>query len=310
MAPSDLKSRTTYLEGIKRIRTRQAPLADIVWIILGGISLIGLITLGEISPGISHYLFLLRIPLALIYVLYAPGYLLQVVLFPHQEDLDSIERVGLSLTFSVALVSILALVLNGLPWGLILWSIVLGQTVMILLLMAVAMARGRTTPAEQAYAPQLRLQPHAWWSNLGISDRRLITMLAVTLLLAGLATTWIVVVPSDTDFMTEFYILGKDGLAEDYPRSTLVDNPFMLTVGVTNLEREPATYWIILKVGNRTISNIEPFSLGMKETWRGQLSLAMPEAGDNQRVDILLGRENYILPYRSLRLWVDVKPNL
>jgi uncharacterized membrane protein len=310
MAPSDLKSRTTYLEGIKQTRIRKAPLADIVWIILGGISLIGLITLGEISPGTSPFLFLLRIPLTLVFVLYVPGYLLQVVLFPHQEDLDSIERAGLGLTLSVALVSILALVLNGLPWGFSLWSIVLSQAVMILILMAVAMARRLNFLAEQAYAPQLRLQPHLWWSTLGITERRLLTMLAVTLLLAGLATTWILVVPSDADFMTEFFILGKDGLAEDYPKSIHVDDPFMLTVGVTNLERKPATYWIIIKVGDRLIGSIEPFSLGIEDTWRDQLSLTMPEAGDNQRVDILLGRENFIFPYRSLRLWVDVKPNL
>ena len=310
MAPPDLRSRTTYLEGIEQLRSRGAPLVDFVWIIVGGFTLIGLITLGEISPGISPYLLLLRIPLALVYLLYVPGYLLQVVLFPHQEDLDSIERAGLSLTLSVALVSILALVLDRLPWGFSLWSIVLGQAVMILLLMAVAMARRLTFPADQAYAPQLSLQPQAWWSTLGITDRRLITMLVVTLLLVGLATTWIVAVPSDAEFMTEFFILGRDGLAEDYPRSTLVDDSFMLTAGVTNLEREPATYWVIIKIGDRLIGSIEPFSLGMGETWRGQLSLAMPEAGDNQRVDILLGRENYIFPYRSLRLWVDVKPDL
>jgi hypothetical protein len=57
------------------------------------------------------------------------------------------------------------------------------------------------------------------------------------------------------------------------------------------------------------IGSIEPFSLGIEDTWRDQLSLTMPEAGDNQRVDILLGRENSIFPYRSLRLWLDVKPN-
>lgn len=310
MSPFEIKSPSTTLEGKEHLNINQIPLADIVWVIIGGLLLIGLITIGERSPGTTPYLLLLRIPLALIFVLCVPGYLLQVVLFPHQEDLDSIERAGLSLTLSVALVSVLALVLDGLPWGFSLWPIVLGQTVLILLLMVGVILRRLISAVDQAYAPQMHLQPHAWWSALRKTERRLITMLAATLLLAGLATTWIVVVPADADFMTEFYILGKDGLAEDYPRSTLVDDPFMLTIGVTNLEREPATYWIIIKVGDRMIGNMEPFTLGIGGTWRGQLSLAMPDAGDNQRIDLFLGREDYSFPYRSLRLWMDVKPNL
>lgn len=310
MAGPDLKIRSIYFEWTDHLRLRQALLADIVWIILGGFSLIGLIVMGLLVTGWSPYLSLVRVPLALVFVLFVPGYLLQCVLFPRQVDLEGIERIGLSQTLSVTLISILALVLNGFPWGFSLWSIVLGQSALILFLVIILMVLRFTSPGDQVYAPQLRLLPKVLWTTLRKKDQGLITLLAVTLLILGLGTTWIFVAPSDTEFMTEFYILGKGGMAEDYPRSTVVSEPIRLITGVANLEREPAVYWIIIKLGDRTIGGIEPFSLKSGETWRGQLSFAIPEVGDNQRVDILLGRENHEFPYRSLRIWLDVKPDL
>jgi uncharacterized membrane protein len=310
MARPDLKIRTINFEGKAQIRLRHAPLADIFWIIVIGSILIGLIFIVGINPALSPYLSLIRVSYALVFVLFIPGYLFQCVLFPHQEDLDGIERVGLSLTLSVALVSIMGLVLNWLPWGFSLWSIVVGQTILIILLMLIVVLLRFISPVGQVFAPQMTLQPQVWWSTLRKTERRLITSLVAALLLAGLGTTWIIAAPSDADFMTEFYILGAGGMAEDYPRSTVVNEPVSVTAGVDNLEREPAIYWIIVKLDDRSIEVADPFSLEVGETWQGQLTFTFPKVGDNQRVDILLGREDHAFPYRSLSLWLDVEPNL
>jgi uncharacterized membrane protein len=96
-----------------------------------GLLLLLLVALSEseaLPAGLRGLLQIVRLPLGLVYILYVPGYCLTAALFPAQEDLDGIERVGLSLGLSVAWVPVLALILDWLPWGLRLWPILLGRT--------------------------------------------------------------------------------------------------------------------------------------------------------------------------------------
>lgn len=57
-----------------------------------------------------------RIVVGMIFVLFIPGYLLIQLLYPGKE-MDTIERVALSLGLSLALTSLMALMLNYSPWG-------------------------------------------------------------------------------------------------------------------------------------------------------------------------------------------------
>lgn len=83
-------------------------------------------------PENSHPLNLLRIALGAVFILWLPGYTLIKALFPQQtptrrtaRNLDTIERIALSLGMSLALVPIVGLLLNYTPWGIRLTSIVL-----------------------------------------------------------------------------------------------------------------------------------------------------------------------------------------
>ena len=108
-------------------RTQKEILKDILLILLGSMVLISLIVLGEFEPGFSPYISLIQIPLSLVFILFIPGYLLQAFLFPYRGDLDGMERVGLSLGISVAVNSILALIIDRSPWEIGILSITFGQ---------------------------------------------------------------------------------------------------------------------------------------------------------------------------------------
>lgn len=97
----------------------------------------------------------LRLVLGLAYVLFVPGYCLTAALFPRADDIDGIERIGLSLGLSVAWISVLALILDWLPWGLRLWPIVLGELASIAIFAGIALWRRSRLPAAEAYAPDL-----------------------------------------------------------------------------------------------------------------------------------------------------------
>jgi uncharacterized membrane protein len=256
----------------------------------------------------------LRWVLGLAFVLFLPGYWLVNALFPGREDIDGIERVGLSLGLSVAWVSILALILDSLPWGLRLWPILGGELASITLFMSVALFRRLRLPVGDAFLPP-PLQPRAWWNSLSPADRRIYKIIAGVLALALLAVAWVFLVPSPAEFMTEFYILGPEGLAENYPREPAVGEPLSVTLGLTNLERADYNYrvevWAVdpWESGRRQlVGQIQPFTLPVGGTFEYPITWSMPWVGDDQQVEFLLFMDDQTEPYRQLRLWLDVIP--
>jgi uncharacterized membrane protein len=287
-------------------------------ILLGEALLAGLILLPEIAPALlkeplGWLLELLRLLLGLVYVLYVPGYLLQAALFARSGDLDATERTGLSLGLSVALVPLLALLLDRLPWGLHLWPVVFGQGCMNLLLAGAAAWRRSRLPDGEAYALDLRLHPRRWWAGMVGNQRRLFIFSFTTLAFAGLAAAWIFLVPSPDEFMTEFYMLGSGSRAEDYPRETQIGQTLQVTLGIANLERADHDYrleiWAVdpwSAEQRQMVAQTEPFLIERGARREMPLTWRMPWPGDDQQVEFLLFIDEEHQPYRCLRLWLDV----
>jgi len=98
----------------------------------------------------------IRYVLGIIFILWLPGYAFIKALFPQtlpfaralahslgttEKNLDTIERVALSLGMSIALVPIVGLLLNYTPWGIRLTPIVLSLTTLTLAFATTAIAR-------------------------------------------------------------------------------------------------------------------------------------------------------------------------
>lgn len=82
-----------------------------------------------------------RYVLGSIFVLWLPGYTLIRMLFPSKRDLDSIERIALSIGLSLALVPLVGLLLNYTPWGIRLTPITLSLLALILMFAVIALIR-------------------------------------------------------------------------------------------------------------------------------------------------------------------------
>jgi len=90
----------------------------------------------------------LRNALGIIFVLFLPGYTVIKALFPLQvpikmstENLDTVERIALSLGMSIAIVPIIGLILNYTPWGIRVTPIVLSLFALTLISATVAIMR-------------------------------------------------------------------------------------------------------------------------------------------------------------------------
>ncbi|MCL5027326.1 MAG: DUF1616 domain-containing protein [Chloroflexi bacterium] len=279
--------------------------------VLGSLALLPMIGLAEWVPLLAP----LRLILGLAFALYVPGYCLMLALFPSPDDLDGIERAGLSVGLSIALIPPLALVLNVLPWGIRLWPIVIAEYGAAALFAGAALWRRSRLPAQARDASGFGWHPEALWLARVAAERRVYALLAALLLLAGVITLWVMAVPSPDRYMTEFYVLGKDGRAEDYPQTAALSDELTLTIGIVNREQGERTYrvetWVVdgwdpdrrMLVGQTGPLSLRPGSGDQQHlTWR------MPWAGNDQKVEFWLFVGDSGEPYRKLRLWIDVLP--
>jgi len=278
-----------------------------------GLLLLGLIALGV--EGLPAALPMLRLFLGLFFVLFVPGYALQVALFPSggagaeasAGGLDGPERLALSFGLSVAVIPPLALILDWLPWGIRLWPIVVGESFVIVTCSAVALWRRRRLPPSERFVLQIDVDARGWWTAQDRISRVLYGILAAALLVALFSAAAIVLLPKPGERFTEFYVLGPEGLAESYPREAAPGQPLTVTAGIANREGVAAEYRIEVRAGELTIGQAGPLRLEGDEVWEGPIHYALAEPGDDQEVHFLLFRDGGGEPYRSLRLWINIK---
>ena len=135
-------------------------------------------------------------------------------------------------------------------------------------------------------------------------DKPLSIILIIALIIAVAATIYIVVFPQPGEKFTEFYILGPNGKAGDYPTNLSAGESGNITIGIVNHEYANTTYRLMVK-NNRTILKNENITLTNNEQKEIPFKFNLPKG--NQNVNFVL----YKLPdtqkvYRSLNLNVSV----
>lgn len=295
----------------------------------------------------------LRVALGLPFALFVPGYAFVAALFPEakpaaddgvgddaagsagpvrESGVDGLERVALSVGTSVALVSLVGLVLNFTPWGLRLTSVLVTLGGFTLAAAYVgARRRNALDPDERFRVPYERWVARAR-SELFAPDTRtdavLNVLLVVSLLLAVGTVGYVAAFPKQGESFSEFYLLTEnetgDLVADDYPTEFVAGEPRSLVVGVGNHEHEPVSYTVVSQIQRVRVENnstavlqaetLDRFSptVAANETWHRQHDVAPTIAGDRLRLTYLLYRgdppENPTAEnaYRSLHLWVNV----
>ena len=257
--------------------------------------------------GLPYLLPMLRLVLGLAFVLYVPGYTLQAALFPRADDLDGPERLALSFGLSVAVVPPLALLLDALPWGIRLVPIVVAEATFMTVCAGVALVRRSRLPLQDRPVLEWQFRPLEWWRGLRGVERLLYAVLGLALLGFAVGAVAIITAPRPGEKLTEFYILGPEGLAENYPREVPAGQAITVTVGIANHEGVMAEYWVGAFVRNELVGQAGPLRLADEQTDERVLDLVPTTGGDDVRIDIYLYRVGSDDPYRSLRLWVKVK---
>ena len=244
--------------------------------------------------------------------------------------MSGIERVALSFGLNIAVVPLIGLILNYTPWGIRLYPVLISLTVFILAMSGIAWYRRvRLGEGERFKVP----------FNIGFSSMRGQSMvdraLSVVLVLAIVGAIgivgYVVAKPKVGEKFTEFYVLGSEGKAEEYPAELRLGEKVKIILGIINHEREKMNYQVKVTINSTeeeikiwvedngellamTDNTIEIEALANEEKWERVLLFEPLQKGENQKVGFLcfspkLRENHHICSQLSSGNYVDIEIN-
>jgi len=290
-----------------------------------------------------------RIILGIPFLVFFPGFMLVAALFPlkskaklrdevgpdegtetqlKKKRMDGIERIALSFGMSLAVVALMGLALNYTPWGIVFDTVFNSTYGFTLVMSVIAILRDKNARLIQ----EVRIRMPGWEGS------PLNKALSVILFFAIIGTIGVlfytVSSPKVGEKFTEFYILGLNGIAEEYPLNFVIKDEKVISVeygtngriiegqpgkvilGIVNHEQRDAIYSAKITVGGQqvpiildgeTIESIEEIKLAQGEKWEKEIGYQPERSGDNQKVEFLLYVDGNPEPENSLHLWANVK---
>ncbi len=287
---------------IDRTPRRKSPYLDLILVII----LTGLCALFVLEPTLNKTA--VRTVLGLLLVLFLPGYSLIAALFPKKDDLDSIERLALSFGLSIAITPLIGLVLNYTPYGIRLDPILVSLSSLTVLLCIVAFIRRKRISEDNRFSVDFR----GFFSGINESfqgesktGKILSVVLIISIILAISTTAYIIIKPKEGESFTEFYILGQDGKASNYPTNLTPGQEGKVIIGIVNQENNDTKYRLVV-TSNGTVQMEQTLTLKDGQKVEIPFNFTAGEAGE-RKMEFLL----YKLPdnkniYRSLHLWLNI----
>ncbi len=251
----------------------------------------------------------LRIALGLAFVLFFPGYTLIAALFPRKGDLDGVERLALSFGLSIAVVPLIGLILNYTPWGIRLEPIMISLLIFITVMSGISLyRRWKLNPGDrfdiEFKSGFLRLLPG--WRSRGFADK-LLTVLLVMAIVGAIGTlAYAFAKPKVGERFTEFYVLGSEGKAENYPRKLILGDKGAVLLGIVNQEHESVSYRAEMYIDGAKIGEVGPVALDHGKKWEQEITFVPTRAGTSQKLEFRLYKGMESAPYRTLHIWLDV----
>ncbi|MDW7731742.1 MAG: DUF1616 domain-containing protein [Methanolobus sp.] len=263
-----------------------------------------------LSPGAT----LIRAALGLPLILFLPGYVLISALFPEKDDPGELERLTLSLGLSIVIVPFIGFALNYSPWGITLAPIVVILSLYILFMCAVTFLRRQQLPAGKEFSISMasfyRDVGHEITSRKSGLDRKLTIVLLISIIVTTATLTYVLVTPGEGEQFTEFYVLGMNGKAADYPTELRTGESGNVLVGIMNHEGEDVDYTLELRLDNRSLPlSGENKNIGLEDegTWEDTITFTPQNEGENMKLQFLLYKnEDLTVPYRELHMWINV----
>jgi uncharacterized membrane protein len=248
-------------------------------------------------------------------IFFVPGYILLSMVFPRVSPGGWMERIALSAGISAMLSFLLLLSIKYYSGSIGLSYLITCLSALTMLCIMVTFYRRSTSGASSGLSLNLDrtqlLALRAFFRNREGRPERFATVLFAVILLLLIATTaYIVIMPKQGEKFTEFYILGTDGKAENYPVSFSLGEQKPVIVGIANHEYRSVDYNLVISLtdGNSSTQMYSnDYSLSDNQTVENTIMLKPDYAGEKLKMEFdLYADGNMTAPYRQLYLWVNV----
>ena len=251
----------------------------------------------------------LRTILGFLFITFFPGYVLVALLFPKKDSLSATARIALSLGLSIVVAVFIGLMLDFTPWGIGLYSLLLSVSLFILLASGFAWhIREKIGPGERfgvdftLFSDGLRLTLR----TAGKKYRGLVVILLCAILGGSVALGFAMAKPVPKQPFTEFYILGLEGKAGNYPQELAPGEEGKVIVGIVNHEQKEIDYRLEVLVDSDKQYELSSIQLTPGEQWERTVTFTIQKIGHRQKVEFLLYKSGEQLS--EIRyLWVDVR---
>lgn len=256
----------------------------------------------------------LRIALGLLLIIFLPGYALIAALFPKKDTIDNVHRLAFSFGTSIVVVPLIGFILNYTPLGIRLQPILFSLLGFILLMAALAQYRRWKLPPGERFKVNLRLVDFLrlvqGWRNQKLWDKILSLLLVAAM--GGVIATTLYMLPTTGggEAFSEFFVLGPEGKAEDYPGEITLGEKGEVILKIINHEHEAMVYRVEIKLNGEKVEEISPIALNDEEEWEQEVSFTPIKLGQNQKVAFWLYRDEDREPYLVLYLRFDVVEKL
>ncbi|MBI2288036.1 MAG: DUF1616 domain-containing protein [Chloroflexi bacterium] len=246
----------------------------------------------------------LRIVLALPFLLFFPGYTFMAAVFPRKDQLDIMDRIALSFGISIAVLPLVGLILNYSPWGIRLESVLYSISSLIFATSIIAWLRRRKLPQQDRFGTDFRL------GLPRLPERSLPRVLSVVLIIAILGALGVsgysMFSPKVKEAFTEFYLAGLDGRARNYPAELKKGEAGQVIAEIVNHEKETISYRLVVIIDGLKNTEVGPIVLENGTKLEEVISFVPDKVGANLKVEFLLYRIDRPEPYRQLYFWIDV----
>jgi uncharacterized membrane protein len=242
-----------------------------------------------------------------------------------QKGKNPVERMAISCIMSIAIVSLLGLGLDNMPWGITLRSSLITISAFIAAMSIIAIIVQSRFPVDKSDTSLFRFRLPGRAGNL--FNRRLSAFLFVGILAAVGILIFCIVSPRVIEKTTEYYILGINSKADEYPSVFLMKNnqivsvrygklinrtssePARVTLGITNHEHHDTVYSVAITIdgqpvgvfnGGQFLNRIEQIALPQNGRWEQEIGFTPVHAGDHQKVEFLFYKNGSPLPDKAL----------
>lgn len=238
------------------------------------------------------------------------------------KGIDGLERTALSLGLSIAISPLIGLVLNyTYDWdprhlGIRLTTIFGSLFLFVMVTSIVAIKRRMAVPPEDRFGIDIDI---SFPEGGSATDKALTVGIAVMMVLSVSLLIYIIVVPREGESFTEFYVLGRNMKADDYPRYMVMGDTHPIFIGIGNHEDRYVNYSLVISISssatNRTVTDLDGVILSRAEQPVMEIGLGdddsvivpcnfsvMDKGSFKLRLLLYKGGEEYL----DLHLWVVV----